>query len=381
MSEVHTRFDTREPVRVLHLLWSLQRGGAELLLLDLLRRYNHECYTHAVCCLGEDGPLRREFEACSLPVYVLGKRRMSEIVRVSLSGRRVVREWKPDIIHIHRNGPDIWGQIVAHVGGVRHVVVTEHSPYTARPESLEGGLGGLRTGLRRVMRRQIGMTIAISEAVKQEALQRRMVNPLAVTVINNGVDTQRFSPAQPRPTDSTVLIGAAGRFVSLKGFDYFIRAAAQVAKRSMGVRFVLAGWGEEEGRLRKLVQDCGLAEFFEFAGEVSDMPSFLRKLDFFVFPSLREGFGLSLVEAMSCGLPCVAADVDGVREIVDSGHDGLLVSPGEVDAIAIALTRYLENREFARRVGVAARTTVLHRFQIEDMVKRYEAVYADLVRH
>ncbi len=369
----------QQRIAVLHIIWSLDVGGAERLLLDLVRHSDGARFRHAVCCLGGYGSLRPEFEREGCEVRAFGptpaRGTLGALVRLAA----VVRARRPSILHIHRNGPDVWGQLVALLGGARRVVATEHGLYASGDYGAEPSVSPAKTRLRRLLSRRTGMTIAISEAVRREMIAYQLAAPATAVVIHNGVDEMRFAPAERSPVAGRMVVGGVGRLIPRKGFDVLVAAAAVLRKRFSQARFAVAGYGPEEAHLRQLLAREGLSASFELRGATSEVPAFLRTLDVFVAPSREEGFGISVVEAMSCGLPVVASDVGGIPDIIQSGRNGLLVEKENPAALAAAVGRILDEPAFARQLGAAARRTVVERFTIGEMVRRYEAVYADLL--
>ncbi len=247
----------------------------------------------------------------------------------------------------------------------------------------EGGVSGdvpvpaFKNLLRRMLKGRIHMTAAISAAVAEDIINNRLVMLDHITIIHNGVDAEHFCPSvnwTPRP-----IVGAAGRLVRRKGFDMLLRAIEQIAKRRPDVRLILAGDGPDRPRLEKLALELGLADKVEFKGELADMPAFLQGLGVFAFPAFKDGFGLTLVEAMSCGIPSVAFQSGGVAEIIRSGENGLLVPWGDVDALAGAIERVLADDEFARCLSSRARRSVMDRFSLRGMTRAYGSVYREVI--
>lgn len=191
----------------------------------------------------------------------------------------------------------------------------------------------------------------------------------AYTVLNNGVDTDRFIPQGPQenlrqayaiPDDARIVI-SVGRLIGLKGGHVIIEAIRQQPR----LHFVVVGVGPDRARLEALAQSLGIAERVHFVGEVrhADLPPFLRSADLFVQPSVgEEAFGISVVEAMACGLPALVSNAWGLREVVVDHESGLLVAPGQVDAWAEALRHLVEHPEIAARMGEAGRARAVSRF-------------------
>ena len=189
------------------------------------------------------------------------------------------------------------------------------------------------------------------------------------TVLYNGVDTDRFSPqgAQENlrqryaiPADARIVI-SVGRLIGLKGGHVIIEAIRQQPR----LYFVVVGTGPDRARLEALAESLGIAERVHFFGEVrhTELPPLLRGADLFVQPSVgEEAFGISVIEAMACGLPVLVSDNWGLREVVINHESGLLVAPGMVDAWAEALCHLLEHPEIAARMGEAGRARAVERF-------------------
>lgn len=370
----HRDGEGARPVLVQHLLWSLERAGAELLLLSLVR-HSAAAFRHAVCCLGPDGPLRAQFEEAGCHVDVVGRGRARGSLRVLLGAAAGIRAQAPDIVHLHRCGPDIWGQVAAALAGHGCVVATEHGPYV-RDADGSPQFSSLKTSLRRALRSQLRWTIAISHAVARNLLRNRLVAPARLQVVHNGVDTQVYAPA-PSGRAAGPVVGAAGRLISRKGFDVLLEAFAATRRVFPGAAMILAGTGPEQARLADQIEKLGLGSAVVMRGEVEDMPAFFRSLDVFVMPSLSEGFGMSLLEAMSCGLPVIASDVDGMRELVQHGKSGLLVEPGNPAPLGAAIEHVVRDHDLLARLGECARGTAVEQFSIQRMVRLYERTYRD----
>jgi len=363
------------PVHILHILWSLQRGGAEVLLLNSLGAYPQGDFMHTLCCLGGDGPLRAAFEAKGCDVHVMGKQAVGDAWRVISSCARLIRKLKPDVVHIHRHGPDVWGQLAALLAGHRCVVATEHGPYM-QDVTGEEGFPWYKTALRRLLCPQVRVTLAISKAVADDLLRHRVVCRRRIRIAHNGVDESQFVPRKgARP--SGPVIGAAGRLIPLKGFDALLGAFALVRRNCPDAQLRIAGEGPDRGRLDSLVREKGLSDGVELLGELADMAGFLQSLDVFAMPSRREGFGMAVLEAMSCGLPVVASDAGGLKEIVQDGVNGRLVPAGDEKALADALCAILTDRALAERFGRESRRSVESRFTLQRMARRYEQAYRD----
>ena len=206
-------------------------------------------------------------------------------------------------------------------------------------------------------------------------------------VIASGLTREHIERCSgPRRTNSVPHIGIIGRIAPWKGQDVFVQAAALLIRQGFSARFRIAGsamFGEEqefERNLRELAASLGIEEHVEFLG-FSDVAAVLRSLDVLVHASrIPEPFGQVIIEGMAAGLPVIATNGGGAREIIEDGKTGLLVPMGDAPALAQALVELLTRQEFARTLAVAGRQYVLEHFTVEQSARRSEALYETLAR-
>ncbi|WP_454761327.1 glycosyltransferase [Caulobacter segnis] len=181
--------------------------------------------------------------------------------------------------------------------------------------------------------------------------------------------------AQPfsRGEGASVKIVAAGRLHVKKGFDVLIRAVGKLRSWDFDVTCEIAGEGDERADLEALIKELDLDLCVKLTGWTDDVAGFLAKGDLFAFPSHQEGFPLTLLEAMSVGLPVVATEIDGPDEILKDGVNGRLVPDDDPDRLGEALGELISDRETAKRLGAAARTLVLDEYGPGELARRLEA--------
>ena len=169
------------------------------------------------------------------------------------------------------------------------------------------------------------------------------------------------------------------RLNQMKGVDYFLEAAAKVARQRPDVRFLIAGDGAHKRELEYRAAEVGLRDRTIFAGFRCDVPALLAEASLSVLPSLSEGLSNSLLESMAAGVPAIAARVGGNPEVIDDEVTGLLVPPRDPAALAGAMERLLEDQQLARRFGEAGRRRVEENFSVERSVREIERLYGRLV--
>jgi glycosyltransferase involved in cell wall biosynthesis len=200
-----------------------------------------------------------------------------------------------------------------------------------------------------------------------------------IEVIANGIDCNRFVPGPPRD-EAPLVVGCFARVVPIKGITVLIRAAETVLKKHQA-KFIVIGDIQDEDyyhECQELVEELGLKDHFRFTGHVNSL-EWYHHVDIFVLPSLSEGVPYALLEAMSCGLPCVCTAVGGVPEILSDVSVGYVVPPNEPDSLAEKICELLENEPLRKRMGLRATELAGEKYTIEGMVKKFRRLYEGLL--
>jgi len=270
----------------------------------------------------------------------------------------------------------------AELEGTRVVNIVHTEPDASRHE----GSGPIRLGMRRrvdaASRDRVDRFVAISSAVRN-ALCAGGVEPGRVVTIPNGIDiaTVRSDAMLPEPEGLRAagpLVGCVGRLAPVKGVEYFVRMAGSLGFQLPRARFVVAGSGPEESRLREIAYAHNLGDRLLFLGHVSPVAPVLAACDVVVIPSLSEGFSLVAAEAMALARPVVGTSVGGLVDVVVDGETGLLVPPGDPEALAAAVARLLRDPALASAMGEAGARRAEEHFTLERMVRDHLALYEEL---
>lgn len=279
---------------------------------------------------------------------------------------RRLRELRPDILHTHLFGADLWGRLAALFAGVRVVVSTEHNIFPSE--------GWLTRALKRFLAFHSSAVIAVSKAVKRRLVENDRIPPRKVRFVPNGVDLSLVVPRSARPFRDVPRLIAVGRLEPQKGIATLLKALALV-KRPWTLDVVGAGTLERE--LRSLAERLALAPRVRWLGVRNDVPALLAASDLFCFPSLWEGFGLAVAEAAAAGVPVVSSDLDVLREVL--ADDAEFVPPGDVPALAHAIDAILRDPipHVARaELGVSR---IRAAYSVDKMVKGTAALYNELL--
>lgn len=356
----------------MHVVSTLDFGGLENVVIDLAT-HTPPPYQAALCVLGAGGGLLARAEKGGLRCHVMGKRPGRNYL-LPLRLARLMRRERIRIVHTHNPGAHLYGLFGARLGGVRPIITTRHGT----------GYSGRKAGTPWIWNRT-DRVIAVSQDTRQRLLERCAVPPERVSVIPNGID---LSPYR-EPLDRALLrrrlgwsagepvAGTVARLVPEKSQDLMVRAFAHAVAHGRPGRLVLVGDGPCRAELEVLAKGLGLDGRVEFLGFRRDVPSLLRAMDMFALSSRMEGMALTLIEAMASGLPVVATDVGGTREVVQAGITGRLVPAGDLDALALALRALFEDEKTRSTLGAAARRAAEERFSAERMARDYADLYDD----
>lgn len=203
-----------------------------------------------------------------------------------------------------------------------------------------------------------------------------------IILIPNGVDTRLKEALRNHTRCEPLRILFAGRLHPQKGIGTLLKALARLAKDRPGLtwRLQLAGTGPLEHELKVMAKELGIDQGVVFLGHLDEVYPILAECDCFVLPSLSEGMSNALLEAMACGLPCIATDIPGNNSLIQHQRNGLLVPPGDDRVLADAITALSESEELRLRLGREALKTVEGKYSIHCVAKQYAVLYADLLR-
>jgi glycosyltransferase involved in cell wall biosynthesis len=353
-------------LRVAHVVLQLDRGGMEKLLVEFARHANRQQFDLRLISLSGRGSLAAEIEACGWPVTALDEPpglRPGMIDRL----RRLLRQWKADIVHTHNTKPLLYAGPAARLAGVPVLVHTAHGQrYGSSRLHTWMFVQACRTADRVVCVSHDGARLRLCEGIPANK----------TCTIWNGIDVSRFSYHGPNPDGPAVLVA---RLVPEKSVETLLRATSVVVRSASSFRLEIAGDGPQSEALKQLAHELGIWRQVVFLGEVGEIGELLKRARMFVLPSLTEGISISLLEAMAQGLPVVATGVGGTLEVVADGRSGLLVPPAEPAPLASAMLKIWSDLELSRKMGAAGRQRVEQDFNVAITTGKYESLYQELI--
>ena len=342
-----------------------------------LRARGHD--NHIVCA---DGPYVRPLRAAGIPVATVPIPRGLNPVLLAWSLVRiwtVLRRVKPDVVHTHCSVPGIVGRLAARLAGVPVVVHTVHG--FAFHRDSRGVMPALAIAVERLAGRLTDLLLSQNREDMARALDHRIVTPERLRWIGNGIALERFAPETPRPeAGGPVIITCVARLEPVKNHLLLLEAARLLKDRDRRFELWLVGDGQGRARYRSTCAAWGLGSHVHFLGYRDDVPHVLAKSDIGTLTSLKEGIPRAVLEAMAAGLPVVATDVTGTREVVRDGDTGLLVPPHDAPGLAAALERLIDDPALRERMGARGREVVRSGFDEAEIVRNLERVYAETLR-
>jgi glycosyltransferase involved in cell wall biosynthesis len=369
-------------IRVLQLITSLDRGGAENHLLALLTHADRSAFEFEVAVLRGEGELVSIFRQAGIPVHLLGAHsRVDPFALKRLTS--LLRDGHFDILHSHLFRADIYAGLA--VGRL-----AEHAPLlvSTRHNDDRFFLNPFVGLVHYAVSARQDLIIAISDHIARFTVARGVRYPSRVRRVYHGIEPPVTESLEREgrqirrdlglgPAD--FLVGNVGRLALQKGQRHLIAAMPLLLERVPNAHAVIAGAGDLEDYLRDLSLEAGVADRVHVLGPRRDVPALMHAMDVFVMPSIWEGFGLVLLEAMAAGRPIVASRVATIPEVVLDGETGLLVPAGDPVALAEALAQLAHDPENARALGESGRERLRQQFSIDKMVGDTELLYRELM--
>lgn len=363
-------------IRVLECIRQGQIGGGETHLLSLVENLDRSRFEPVVLSFTE-GPMVERLRAMGVRTHVLYTERPFDVTKWRKVKQLMAAEGV-DLVHAHgtrASSNTLWA---ARRLGIP-LVYTVHGwsfhddqPYWVRRVRILG---------ERWITARSAVNIAVSASSRQTGVEK--ITGFRAVVVNNGIDQRKFSPARDLadirgelniPRDAVLLLFLA-RFTGHKQPLTLIRAFHAAVGKMPGLQLLMVGEGDEKEEGMRLVAELGLAGKVHFSPFRQDVPDVLAAADIYVLPSLWEGLPIGLLEAMAMRKAVIGTKVDGTREVLRDGDNGLVVEPGDVGVLAAAILRLAGDGELRESMGARAVETVRERFNATVMTKEIENIY------
>jgi glycosyltransferase involved in cell wall biosynthesis len=357
-------------------LWA----GAEVMVYQLASGLATITEVDLCVVLLNNKRLAKELKKLRIEVYVVDESKHS-FLGIVRAVSRLVCEFSPDVIHSHRYKENLLAWFVKRFRSKIRLVATQHGmpELGEKDQSITTKLKVL--SFFRLLSCFFDRTVVVSMEMYQSLVGLHGFSAENVNVIHNGIS---LPPNVIQHDNSRIIVGTAGRLFPVKDFSLMVEVAKLVVAKLVvakqkTVDFVLAGDGPERMMLEKKVREAGLQGRFRFLGQQSDMDAFYKSLDIYINTSVHEGIPMSVLEAMSHGLPVVAPNVGGFPEIVEEGVTGYLIDNRDPSMFAARCVELLSDTKKRKHMAEAAQQRVIDHFSKETMATQYYQLYEELL--
>lgn len=361
---------------VVHIIFRFDYGGLENGVVNVINGLSGDDQRHTVIALTEATEFADRLRD-GVAVHSL-KKKPGKDFAAYVRLFKLLRSLKPDIVHTRNMGT----MDCAFVAWLARVPVRIHGEHGWDIFDPDGTNRKYRL-MRRVLQRFIHRFVTVSEDLRRWLIDVVGIPGDKIQHICNGVDTERFKPRNVDNSDgNTVVVGSVTRFSAIKDplnlVEAFVSVQASNAPANAPSRLLMIGDGELHADAVSRLRDAGLLNVSSLPGSRDDVAEQLRLMDVFVLGSLREGISNTVLEAMSSGLPVIASKTGGNPELIEDGVNGALVPPGDREALAGAITGYIQDPDRRAGHGAASRDRVVSQFSIATMIDRYRQLYQGL---
>lgn len=376
-----------EPTTVVYVITGLSIGGAETMLLKLLQNLDRGRFAPVVISLTSKGEIGPRIEVLGIPIHALGMKRGRPSLVMFMFLVNLLRDLRPCVVHTWMYHADLIGGLAARLAGIRVVAWCIRNSDLSPQRSKQTTLMVMKACA--LISSWVPMRI-LSCSERARGVHVAVGYPAdKMIIVPNGFDLGKYvqdvaAHASVRSelglSPSALLVGLIARDDPQKNHLGFIEAAVRVNQILPDVHFVLAGTGIDEANVRLVqkIEKAGLSNRFHLLGRREDMPRLMASLDVLASSSFGEAFPNVLGEAMACAVPCVVTDVGDSADIV--GDTGRVVASGDMSGLAHHIIDILQLSEDQRlALGLRACERVRERFEIADVVRRYENFYTELL--
>ncbi len=363
-------------MKVLQVTTHVNIGGIANYILTLSEALKAKCVEIVVASGG--GNLEDEFKSRGLSHLFLDIKTKFEfgpkVIMAIFALAKIIKEEGIDIVHAHTRVSQVAAFFACRMTKVPYVT-TCHGYFKVRSRKVFDTWGD--------------RVIAISDAVAAHLEDDLGVERSRVKTIYSGVDPQRFSHEYSEPEKAAIkkglglrdgpVIGTVGRLSQVKGQRYLVQAMARVIDKDKNAQCLIVGDGEERLALENLARASGIRDSVFFISSSIDTAKFLSIMDIFVFPSVKEGLGIALLEAMAASKACVASDIGGIKDIVNTPSCGVLVGVGDVKAMSDAIVKLIGDKKLMKEIGQNSRIRVRENFSLDAMAGKIIDLYGEVL--
>jgi len=361
---------------ILHLSLSMGFGGLERIISTLIINLNRNRFQNYICCLDRGGVLLDEIKDAVEEIFILHRRPGVIDWKLLFCLFQIIKKHNIEIIHSH-SGCSLYAAIAGRLGGAKVIVHTDH-----------GRLVPDRFGLileDKMASMLINKYVAVSQELSDYLQSKVKIHKDKLLTIINGIDTEVFKPLSYEEVsnvkreldlaEDTEIVGTVCRLDPVKNLVCMIHTLKGIIKSRKNTMLLIIGEGQEKKNIEDTIEKSGLTEKIILLGERSDIARIMPIFNIFVLPSLSEGTSMTILEAMSCGIPVIASLVGGNSTLVKEGINGHLFPLDRPDILVERVVKLLNDKEKAKEMGKEARKIVESELHFTHMLKKYTDLY------
>jgi len=364
-------------MKVIHVFKITGVSGSENHLLTLLPALKNKGLDIIVIMMENPklsiGDFYQKLKSVGIKVYRV-KIKFNLSITVFRKIKNILKTENPDIVHTHLIHGDLYGILTAKSSGVKNIISSKHNDDDFRNKFHIKYLN-------KFLNKRLSKVIVISEALKKFSIEIEKIRIDKIVTIRYGLDNfeLRLKNENLREhlgyRDDEYIFGIIARLTEQKGHIYLLEAFKNIVKKHKKARLLIVGDGVLRKQLETIVKDDNIENFVQFLGRREDTADIYNAIDAFIHPSLWEGFGLVFLEAMSFALPVIATNVSAIPEVVEKNRTGLLVKPKNSEELFVAMEKFINDKDMAKKYGKMGKIRVKDKFNVETMVERTKEVY------
>lgn len=374
--------DLMQPKKLLFVIPSLAGGGAERVVIILLRHLNRNTFNPHLVLFEKKGEYLKDLPD-DVKTYNLNKKSRYDFPKLIWRLNRLIKHIQPQVIISFLEYANLVTLIAAKVMPSKTpLIISERNFLSLWIQQTR--MRPIRKLFHRIFYPKANVIITLSKGVKEDLIQSFYISTDKIKTIYNPLDLGRISQLAKEAintpdTNNLPMLIAIGRLTAQKGYPYLLRAFKKL-RDNLSVKLLILGQGKEEENLKRLTKGLKIADDVVFMGFQTNPYKYLAKASVFVLSSLYEGLGNVILEAMACGVPVVSTRCPcGPGEIITDGVNGLLVPPADESALAEAILRLLRDESLCKRLAEAGRQRAQD-FRVEKIIAQYEEVFLETVK-
>ena len=360
-------------IKILYLLNSSEIGGTEKSLLLLIDNLNKKKFDIYIICLRGEGTFTDEIKKRNIFAYIYDLKK--EPLSIFIVYKKI-KKINPDICQSFLFISNLIGRILGKIAGIKIIISSQRSVDKWRK--------WYHWKIDRLTSKLSTIIISNSFSGKKYLVEKGKINEKKIVVIPNGVkyptEKRTFSKSSFGFSENSIVIGNVGNLRKVKGQEIFIKICKVISENFPDVKFLIAGEGPLKVYLKHLTEVFGVKDKFVFAGFVKEIERVYSAIDIFVLTSQWEGCPLSVLEAMSFGIPVVSFSVGDVPYIIQNGKDGFVVKDRNSEELVNKIKQLLEDKNLREIIGINAKEKIKKEFTIDKMVERYSELYINLLK-